>query len=93
MLNRLLVLALAASLGALTTVACTDNSGNGNYNPGLKMIGGGGADGGSDAADEAGNDAPAAETGGEDAAGDTATTADGGDGGDEDAASGDGSVD
>jgi hypothetical protein len=75
MLKRLLALALVATLGGFATGGCTDNSGNGNYNPDAKANGGI-ADGGAEAATEAGDDGTATTP---DAADDTAT-ADGGTG-------------
>ena len=76
MLNRLLVLTLVATLGALTAVGCTDNSGNGNYNPDARTSG---TDGGTDAAAETGDDGAAAtdtsEDTGEDASADASEDA------------------
>lgn len=71
MLKRLLVLAFAVTLGALTIVGCTDNSGNGAYNPNLKpgqggASGGGGGGGGAGGDDAATTDDAANEDGGQD---------------------------
>jgi hypothetical protein len=65
MLKKLLIPALAVTLAALAA-ACTDNSGNGNYNPDAKGSMGSGGTSGSDAAttEDSGGDAPAAGTGG-----------------------------
>jgi hypothetical protein len=79
MLKRLLVLALVATLGGLTTGGCTDNSGNGHYNPNLRPSSGGsggsGATGGSGGADMDGGEDGAGGT--TDASDDTATSPDG----------------
>ena len=67
MLNKLLVPVFALAFAGLTTSACTDNSGNGHFNPDAKGSadgGGSGGSGGSNATDGGGADSPAAESGG-----------------------------